>query len=99
MGNNALQVLPEGERNVKHLEGHGSIVLVASDQDNSIKGDYLFYDGAWYECTSAVSYKDTILSHYNYQFVLIPKDASGSCDLSEPVGDPCSPSEKGGEAE
>ncbi len=98
MGNNALQALPEGARNTKHLEGHGSAVLIASDQDKGVKGDYLFYDGAWYECTSAVSYKDTILSHYNYQFVLIPKDAAGSSDLEEPQGDPDKPFEKDGEA-
>ena len=36
-------------------------------------------------------YDHTILCHYNYQFVLVPHDASGSIDLEPPVGDPVLP--------
>lgn len=80
MGTDQLQALPEGERNIKHLEGHGSDVLIASNQDNGTKGDYLLYKGDWYECVSAQEYDHTLLSHYNYQFVIIPKDSSGLGD-------------------
>lgn len=82
MGTDQLQVLPEGERTVKHLEGHGSVALVAANQDNGVKGDYLLYKGNWYECTSSQEYDHTLLSHYNYQFVIIPKDSADSGDIS-----------------
>lgn len=89
MGTDQLQALPEGERSVKHLEGHGSDILVAADQDKGIKGDYLFYKGDWYECTSAQEYDHTLLSHYNYQFVIIPKDSADSgYTLNIPETDP-----------
>lgn len=76
MGTNQLQALPEGERTVKHLEAHGSDVLFAADHDAGVKGDYLYYKGNWYECTSAQEYDHTLLSHYNYQFVIIPRDSA-----------------------
>lgn len=98
MGTDQLQALPEGERNVKHLEGHGTDILLAADQDKGTKGDYLLYKGDWYECTSAQEYDHTLLSHYNYQFVIIPKDSAKSKDtLSIPEA---SPSEwSGGDSE
>lgn len=88
MSTNQLQALPEGERMIKRLQAESSDVIRASDQDQGIKGDLLYYHGAWYECTSAVEWDHTILSHWNYQFVIVPKDSAGTIDLGEPKGDP-----------
>ena len=88
LGTDQIQALPEGERKIKRLEAHGTSVLRPSSQDRGEKGDLLYYDGEWYECISAVGWDHTILSHINYQFVIVPGDAAGTIDLSEPVGNP-----------
>lgn len=89
VGANTMQALPEGERMVKRLEGHNcDTEIFASNQDSGRKGDLLFYGGAWYECVSAVLWDHTILSHWNYQFTLVPLDSANSIDLSAPVGEP-----------
>lgn len=81
-----LRMLPEGERFSKVLEGHGTYPLRASNKDSNTKGDLLYYKGDWYECTSSVEYDHTVLSHYNYQFVILPKDVANSTDaLSAPA--------------
>ena len=80
-----MLALPEGERRVKRLEGHGTDVLVTANQALNQQGDLLYYKGEWYECTTAQEYDHTILSHLNYQFVLVPKDAAGSIDLAPPT--------------
>ena len=43
MGSDAMQALPEGERKMKHLEGHGTDVLVPANQETGVKGDLLLY--------------------------------------------------------
>ena len=89
MGTDTLQALPEGERSVKRIEGHGSYKLNAADTNAGVKGDLLLYDGNWYECVVSMSYKQTILSHFNYQFVQVPKDGSRRDDVANmPKGDP-----------
>ena len=88
LGNDAIQALPEGERKIKRLEAHGTDELRPSNQDAGIKGDLLYYHGYWYECISAVEWDHTMLNHLNYQFVIVPKDAAGTIDLADPVGDP-----------
>lgn len=89
VGANTMQALPEGERMVKRLEGHNcDVELYASNQDTGQRGDLLYYHGAWYECVSAVLWDHTLLSHWNYQFTLVPKDVANSLELSPPTGDP-----------
>ncbi len=89
LGTDALQALPEGERSVKRIEGHGKYPLVAADPNHGKKGDLLLYDGSWYECVVSMSYKLTVLSHYNYQFVQVPNDGSRKDDIANmPTGDP-----------
>lgn len=83
-----MQALPEGQRKVKRLEGHSSAVLVVADEKLNRKGDLLFYHGDWYECVSAQMWDHTVLSHINYQFVLVPTDVSSSIDLEPPIGEP-----------
>lgn len=88
LGQDAIQALPEGERKIKRLEAHGTDVLHPASQDSGVKGDMLYYHGEWYECISAVMWDHPLLDHYNYQFVVVPKDAAGTIDLEAPAGDP-----------
>lgn len=83
-GSDQMNGLPEGERHLKRLEGHGTDLLIASDQRSDQKADLLWYHGAWYECTSAVMWDHTILNHWNYQFVEVPMDAASSIDTANP---------------
>ena len=75
MGADSLQALPEGERKMKHLEGHGTDILTPANQETGVKGDLLLYKGDWYECTAAQEYDHTVLGHLNYQFCLVPKNS------------------------
>lgn len=77
-----INALPEGERKISRLEGHGSDVLRAADQDRGIKGDLLRYRGKWYECISALPFDHTLLSHWNYKFVVVPDDVAGTIDTA-----------------
>lgn len=88
MSADKIQGLPEGERKIKHLEGHGEVKLNVGNEKTHTKGDLLFYHDDWYECTSCQLWDHTVLSHYNYQFILVPMDASGSVDLEPPDGAP-----------
>lgn len=81
-----MQALPEGQRKLKRLEGHGEVKLTVADEKTNRKGDLLYYYGDWYECVSSQLYDHTLLSHLNYQFVLVPKDAAGTVDLEAPAG-------------
>mgnify|MGYP001031497305 CR=1 FL=1 len=73
-----MQALPEGQRKVKRLEAHGEVNLVVADEKLNRKGDMLYYHRDWYECVSSQIWEHTILSHLNYQFVLVPEDVSQS---------------------
>ncbi|MBR3973002.1 MAG: hypothetical protein IKJ99_03480 [Oscillospiraceae bacterium] len=88
LGTDEMAALPEGQRMVKRLEGHGEIELNVADQKKNQKGDLVYYHGYWYECESCQLWDHTILSHYNYQFVMVPTDAAGTTDLDPPVGLP-----------
>ena len=79
-----MQALPEGQRKVKRLEAHGEVKLVVADEQLNRKGDMLYYHRDWYECVSSQIWEHTILSHLNYQFVLVPEDVSQSPDMFPP---------------
>lgn len=96
-GSETMQALPEGERRVRRLEAAGSDILHAANQDTGEKGDLLYYHGEWYECISAVLWDHTMLNHWNYVFVLVPQDAAGTIDLSDPGTDEDTESEDGEE--
>lgn len=81
MGSDSLQALPEGERSVKHLEGHGEYNLIVANRGNNTQGDLLFYHGSWYECTASQMFDHTVLSHFNYQFVEVPMESRGDYDI------------------
>lgn len=90
-----IKALPEGERKLKRLEAQGTDTLVVADEATGTKGDLLYYMGDWYECVSTQIWDHTILNHTNYQFVLVPKDASRSIDTEDPpTTDPNKPAEE-----
>lgn len=84
MGADAMQALPEGERKMKHLEGHGTDILIPANQETGVKGDLLFYKGEWYECTAAQEFDHTLLGHLNYQFCLVPTNSPRAADTKDP---------------
>ena len=92
-----MKLSPFEQRKVKRLEAHGAAGLVVADEKLNRKGDLLYYHGDWYECVSSQVWDHTILSHLNYQFVLVPSDAAGSIDLEPPVGTPVLPEQAPGE--
>jgi hypothetical protein len=87
-GSDQMQAQPEGERKVKRLEAQSEDTILTADETANRRGDLLFYYGNWYECVSAQVWDHTILSHTDYQFVLVPTDASGELDLDPPDGEP-----------
>jgi len=84
LSTNQLQALPEGERTVKRLEAQSSVALQAADETAGVKGDLLRYEGEWYECVSSQMWNHTALSHWNCQFVLVPRDGSRTNDIANP---------------
>ena len=61
LSTNQIMALPEGERKMKRLEGHGEIELHVGDEAENRKGDLLYYQGDWYECLSCQLYDHTML--------------------------------------
>ena len=88
MGADAIQALPEGLRHIKRLEAHGEADLIVANEEHGVKGDLLYYHGDWYECVSSQPWDHTILSHLNYQFVMVSTDTASTPDLRPPNGDP-----------
>ena len=66
-----LKALPEGLRQTKRLKAWGAVKLTAGDQQTGQFGDWLYYDGRWYECVSCVTWNHTILGHYRSEFCLV----------------------------
>lgn len=74
-----VAALPEGDRKVKRLKAFGSYQLSAADPTSQTQGDYLHYNGAWYECVSATPWDHTPLRHCEAEFVIRP-DYNGGHD-------------------
>lgn len=87
-GSDEMQANPEGQRKVKHIEGHSDQELIPADQSTNRRGDMVYYNGSWYECTRAQLFDHTILSHYNYAFAQIPLERASAREYAAPVGDP-----------
>ena len=79
-----VMALPEGERKMNRLQGHGTVELVVADQELNQKGDLLWYDGHWYECRGCTKYDHTLLSHYNYDFSQVAVDSAQGIDFKAP---------------
>ena len=67
-----LMTLPEGERTVKRIKSFGPSKLISADEYSGNPGDYLYYHGLWYECTSSVQWDHTMLRHFRSEFVALP---------------------------
>lgn len=89
-GSDEMQANPEGQRKVKHIEGHSETQLVVADQSLNRRGDLVYYYGAWYECIRAQYFDHTLLSHFNYVFAQVPLEAAKSRELMAPSGNPTS---------
>lgn len=87
-GSDEMQANPEGQRKVKHIEGHSDEELIVADQAANRRGDMVFYMGSWYECTGAQLFDHTLLSHYNYTFSQIPLERAGGREFDAPATDP-----------
>ena len=70
---NELMALPDGDRTVKRVKSFGPDRLSSADDLKGTPGDRLFYNGAWFECTSSVMWDHTILSHYRSDFTILPQ--------------------------
>ena len=68
-----LEVLPEGERSMKHIKTFGDHPIQTADQKAGVKADRLFYEGRWYECTSSEPWTATPLGHYSSKFTEVPE--------------------------
>lgn len=88
-GSDQMQANPEGQRRMKHIEGHSDVELIVANETRNQRGDWVYYRGEWYECTSAMPYDHTLLSHYNYVFVLVPLDAQSNPELAAPPVSGC----------
>ena len=67
-----LQALPEGERTVRHIKSIGSTKFITADEEAGTPGDWLYYNGRWYECKSCQFWDHTRLAHYESEFVEVP---------------------------
>lgn len=72
LNSDELQALPEGERTVRRLKALGDDRFSPADEEAGTPGDWLYYDGRWFECKSCQVMNLTILSHYESEFVLVP---------------------------
>lgn len=79
---NDLQSLPEGQRTVKRVKAFGDYALRAANQEDGTPGDWLYYLGQWYQCTSSVRWDHTLLGHYRSDFAVV---AETQYDTSPPV--------------
>lgn len=64
-----LKALPEGERKTRRLKAYGDDILHTADQTTGRRGDWLLYNGRWYECVSSIYWDHTLLSHCKSEFV------------------------------
>ena len=60
-----------GKRDTKTVCAFGQFDFRAAESPDQ-KGDLLFYNGHWYECTSCVLRHNTMLRHYYAEFTLLP---------------------------
>lgn len=68
-----LLALPEGERRTKRLKAYSDFTFTTADQSSGKRGDWLFYNGHWYECVSSIGWDHTMLSHCKSEFVEVAK--------------------------
>lgn len=93
-GTDSMNTQPEGENKTTALDGWGVPELRTSDVTAGTLGDMLWYDNDWYECVSCRKWNHTLLSHYNYHFVMVPRTERKNGNLEPPESD-----DEGGDTE
>jgi hypothetical protein len=69
--NNSSVVTPDGRRRTAGITAYGTFPIVVDNVEDGTKGDWLFYEGWWYECRSSMMYEHSIVSHYTSSFVAV----------------------------
>lgn len=63
----------EGKRVVRRIKAYSKEPLIAVDQEKMIKGDWLYYEGKWYECKYSFPWQHLFLKHWRLEFVCVPE--------------------------
>lgn len=71
--NNSQQNLAEGDRTVRSIRAYGEFPIQTADAGQYYRADRLFFDGEWFECTSAQYYEHTPIKHWVYDFTRVPE--------------------------
>ena len=56
----------------EQVKAIGSTAFTTADEETGKPGDWLYYQGRWYECKSCQLWDHTILSHYESEFTEVP---------------------------
>ena len=68
---NGNSLEPSGQRDTQVIRAFGDFPIKAADTTAGTKGDMLWFNGKWFECTSCVFWEHTPLSHYDSQFISV----------------------------
>ena len=77
---------PMGHRETQVIRAFGDNKLKIADTEQGIKGDMLYFNGKWFECTSSVFWEHTPLSHYDSRFISVTEGVE-SPEAPTPNGD------------
>lgn len=77
--NNNTIVTPDGKRRTIGITSYGTFPITVEDVETGTAGDWLYFEGWWYECKSSMMYEHSIVSHYTSSFIAvteaIPEDS------------------------
>ena len=79
-GNDTV-VAEDGKRRFANIISYGKAMIRVENVDAGILGDWLWYEGAWYECKSSLMYEHTPLAHYTCTFVLVTEAVADDAKL------------------
>lgn len=68
---NDTVVTPDGKRRTSDVTSYGVFPITVENVDEGTPGDWLYYEGWWYECKSSMMYEHTPLSHYTSSFIIV----------------------------
>ncbi len=69
----------EGGRLVKRLKAYGAEPFMVVNQRTGHRGDWLYYQGSWYCCTSCITYDHTLLHHYKSEWEQVGETEPQEC--------------------
>ena len=68
---NDTVVTPDGKRRTSGITAYGEFPITIEDVSAGTPGDWLYYEGWWYECKSSMMYEHSLVSHYTSTFVIV----------------------------